>query len=276
MPLAHGDSVIVYGSGDGLLDGRMCLVSAANKDHPYALVSLDGEEDKRLPTKFLHNFAQFTKADASKIATIPPEYRIGRSVVCRSDLPFDLAEITSVYEDAPSGNLWLRLEVEEEEDDYYLPLQVLVDKPPATLNGKRERDPPAERRVMPKTLEMDSPPPRAPAPAELVTEAEGLRLHMSPDNPTGYKGIRVKQGGRFEARTKTQGKDVYLGSFGTAVEAAVAYAKHVGPPAARRRRRRRRPTSSRTFATATASWSRRRASYCTWRPTSRRGTRASR
>ena len=150
----------------------MCLVSAANKDHPHAVVSFDGEEDKVVSTKFLYDFAQFANADASKIAAIPPEYRIGRSVVCRPDLPFDLAEIVSVYDDASSGTLWLHLVVEEEEDDYYLPLQVLVNKPPATLNGKRERDPPAERRVMPKTLEMDSPPPRAPAPAELVTAHE--------------------------------------------------------------------------------------------------------
>ena len=93
MPLAFGDSVIVHGSGDGLLDGRMCRVSGANEDHTDALVSFGGEEEKFVSTKFLYNFAQFANADASKIAAIPPEYRIGRSVVCRSDLPFDDAEI---------------------------------------------------------------------------------------------------------------------------------------------------------------------------------------
>ena len=55
---------------------------------------------------------------------------------------------------------------------------------------------------------------------ELVTEAEGYELHLSPDTPTGYLNVyRVSSG--FQAKHEDQ----YLGTFETAVEAAVAVAK---------------------------------------------------
>ncbi len=49
---------------------------------------------------------------------------------------------------------------------------------------------------------------------------DGLRLHLSGNNPTGYLGVK-QQDGRFIATHAKQ----HLGSFDTAVEAAV-------PPAA--------------------------------------------
>ena len=58
-----------------------------------------------------------------------------------------------------------------------------------------------------------------------VAEAAGLRLHLSEKNPTGYRGVR-SSGGRFVAQHTLDGKYTYLGVFDTAVEAAVAYAKH--------------------------------------------------
>uniref|UniRef100_A0A7S3SYS9 AP2/ERF domain-containing protein n=1 Tax=Emiliania huxleyi TaxID=2903 RepID=A0A7S3SYS9_EMIHU len=61
-----------------------------------------------------------------------------------------------------------------------------------------------------------------------VEEAEGLRLHLSSRSITGYKGVYVQpRSGRFEARRKVEGKDVCLGTFDMAVEAAVAYARSV-------------------------------------------------
>ncbi|EOD28286.1 hypothetical protein EMIHUDRAFT_114210 [Emiliania huxleyi CCMP1516] len=86
-----------------------------------------------------------------------------------------------------------------------------------------------------------SPPPPPPpthreaAPAApLVTEAEGLRLHLSSSSSTGYRGV-YEHSGRYQAKRWVDGKEVYLGSFATAVEAAVAYARAVGeyqpPPA---------------------------------------------
>ena len=65
------------------------------------------------------------------------------------------------------------------------------------------------------------------AEAEVVAEAEGLRLHLSSNSATGYKGV-IKNGSRFQPLPWVDGKKAYLGTFGTAVEAAVAYARAVG------------------------------------------------
>ena len=60
-----------------------------------------------------------------------------------------------------------------------------------------------------------------------MAKAEGLYLHLSSNSTTGYKGV-TPQGNRFYARA-TKGQQKSLGTFGTALEAAVAYAQHVGP-----------------------------------------------
>ena len=71
--------------------------------------------------------------------------------------------------------------------------------------------------------------------AAVATEAEGLRLHLSNNSNTGYKGVYYKQAsGRFDAQHRVHSKDVHIGTFDTAIEAAVAYARTVGeyqPPA---------------------------------------------
>ena len=69
-----------------------------------------------------------------------------------------------------------------------------------------------------------------------VEEAEGLRLHMSTSvlSKTGYRGVslqRVKGGvytGRYVATFTLAMSKIEIGVFDTAVEAAVAYARHVG------------------------------------------------
>ena len=63
-------------------------------------------------------------------------------------------------------------------------------------------------------------------PAELPTEAKGLKLHMSDRSSTGYRGV-YQDGGRFAAQMCVEGKNVRLGTFDTAVEAAVAVARFV-------------------------------------------------
>ncbi|EOD27849.1 hypothetical protein EMIHUDRAFT_204848 [Emiliania huxleyi CCMP1516] len=68
-------------------------------------------------------------------------------------------------------------------------------------------------------------------PEPLVAEAEGLRLHLSSSSATGYKGVSIERGvygSRFQARHTVDGRQVRFGSFGTAMEAAVAYARAVG------------------------------------------------
>jgi len=66
-----------------------------------------------------------------------------------------------------------------------------------------------------------------PALPTVATEAEGLRLHLSSSNATGYENVSRK-GGRFQAYRRVDGRQCYLGAFATAVEAAVVYARAVG------------------------------------------------
>ena len=62
-----------------------------------------------------------------------------------------------------------------------------------------------------------------PAVTPEVTEVDGVQLHLSGANPTGYLGLQVVDGARFRARYGQK----HIGTYGTAVEAAVAYAKAV-------------------------------------------------
>ena len=68
---------------------------------------------------------------------------------------------------------------------------------------------------------------------ERVTEAEGLRLHLAEEggrvvkNKSGYRGVSENASGSFEVKFSRDGKITYLGSFGTAVKAAVAYATYM-------------------------------------------------
>ena len=59
----------------------------------------------------------------------------------------------------------------------------------------------------------------------MVEEAEGYKLFLSTKSATGYMGV-FKKGGRFQARRMVDYKEVQLGYYDTAVEAAVAIAKH--------------------------------------------------
>ena len=64
----------------------------------------------------------------------------------------------------------------------------------------------------------------------VVAEAAGLRLHLSSTSSTGYKGVVERASGRFfQAQHRVDGRKLCLGSFKSAVEAAVAYARTVGP-----------------------------------------------
>ncbi|EOD25865.1 hypothetical protein EMIHUDRAFT_206065 [Emiliania huxleyi CCMP1516] len=63
--------------------------------------------------------------------------------------------------------------------------------------------------------------------ASVAQEAEGLRLHLSSTNSTGYTGVSWT-GSRFAVEIKLNGRRVHLGTFDTAVEAAVAYARAGG------------------------------------------------
>ena len=66
----------------------------------------------------------------------------------------------------------------------------------------------------------------------MVEEAEGLKLHLAPGSKTGYKGVYQQSSGRYSAKWWDVPAQKYrpLGSFDTAVEAAVAFRRAVGPP----------------------------------------------
>jgi len=61
----------------------------------------------------------------------------------------------------------------------------------------------------------------------IVTEVEGQQLHLAPGTSTGYKGVFSRSKGSYGARVTRNGESIRLGVFNTAIEAAVAYAKHV-------------------------------------------------
>ena len=70
------------------------------------------------------------------------------------------------------------------------------------------------------------------AEARRLAAEEGLQL-VPADNATGWKGVShlstpnlIKP---YKAQIKQGGKDRSLGTFATAAEAALAYARHLGP-----------------------------------------------
>jgi len=65
----------------------------------------------------------------------------------------------------------------------------------------------------------------------VAEEAEGLRLHLSSSNATGYRGVYEYSTGRFQAQHYVDGRRDSLGCFDTAVEAAAAYARAAAAPA---------------------------------------------
>ena len=72
----------------------------------------------------------------------------------------------------------------------------------------------------------------APAAAEVVEEAEGLKLHLSSKSSSGYLGVYKcpRDNGTYEARDTRNSEFKSLGIYDSALEAAVAYARRVGPP----------------------------------------------
>ena len=66
--------------------------------------------------------------------------------------------------------------------------------------------------------------------AALVSESHGIRLHLSRKSPTGYKGVYRHGLLRYRSQITTGGSDIHLGMYGTAVEAAVAYARAAPSP----------------------------------------------
>ena len=60
----------------------------------------------------------------------------------------------------------------------------------------------------------------------MVNEAMGIKLHRSHLNCTGYSGVQ-RVGCRFVAVINVADKKIPLGSYQTAVQAAVAYARAV-------------------------------------------------
>ena len=60
-----------------------------------------------------------------------------------------------------------------------------------------------------------------------VAVAEGLRLHLSGNSSSGYKGVHLLSGRYYAERQRKDRQKQGLGSFCSAVEAAVAYARAI-------------------------------------------------
>jgi len=97
-----------------------------------------------------------------------------------------------------------------------IPFQHSASAPqPPRGNGRRDGEEPATEAA---ATELET----------SVAEADGVLLHLSGKSKTGYLGVSKLATGRFRAQHYVGGKQVRLGHFGTAVQAAVAYARAVG------------------------------------------------
>jgi len=68
--------------------------------------------------------------------------------------------------------------------------------------------------------------------SRLATRARGHALHMSGRSASGYKGVYWTgiRGTPFVAKVRSDYKLQTIGYYATAVDAAIAYAEHAGPP----------------------------------------------
>ena len=64
--------------------------------------------------------------------------------------------------------------------------------------------------------------------AAAAAEAEGLELVPSSGNVTGFKGV-YKSKRKYGVMIRENGKEHHLGRFATPVEAALCYARYIGP-----------------------------------------------
>ena len=99
---------------------------------------------------------------------------------------------------------------------------------PATTPAPKSRKPPARAGAGAGAIKRN----QVRGTAAPAAESEGVRLHLSSATATGYKGVSRKNS-RFAANTHSGCRKIHLGTFDTAVEAALIYARHVAaqPPA---------------------------------------------
>jgi len=92
----------------------------------------------------------------------------------------------------------------------------------------------------------------------IVTECEGLQLHLAPGTVTGYTGVWRAGRGRsgYRVELEQRGSRKSLGRFENVVDAAVAYAKYIqkleGSTSALTGRKRRRPDGEEDVTTSRA------------------------
>ena len=81
----------------------------------------------------------------------------------------------------------------------------------------------------------------------LQTELDGVSLHLArkKGHATGYKGVK-KMHDRFKVEVTLRGKNTYITSRDTAVEAALAYAQYLKNPELFARTKKTRPKKTST------------------------------
>ena len=86
----------------------------------------------------------------------------------------------------------------------------------------------AEAEILPLHLADKKPRPKRVSRQTADREWDEAGLYRSKQNPSGYRGISQVPSGRYKAQHSLFGKLTSLGTFDTAVEAAMAYARAVG------------------------------------------------
>ena len=81
------------------------------------------------------------------------------------------------------------------------------------------------------TMAAEAAPAKRPA-KDLVTEKDGVRLHLNPAAATGYKGVSHETRGRpgFRVQVYENGGPKQIGQSDNVIDAAVTFARYVGPP----------------------------------------------
>ena len=110
---------------------------------------------------------------------------------------------------------------EEEEEEPTVAEAVAAEAPAAEASA-------AETAAAETAASMEGPRPLTAVEARAAAQTEGLELVLSPSNQTGFKCVS-KRWGRHQVMIRENGSKRSLGTFVTPEEAALCYARHIGP-----------------------------------------------
>ena len=161
----------------------------------------DGDREDNVPLRFLRlSRVQPPPPPPSHQPTIPKRPRVAAPVIAAAAV----MEAALYKAEAEAAKRKVGMEASE--------------KKTAQLSARRERD---QRMRDIRKKELRSQPRTA-----TMREVDGLALHMSSGSATGYEGVSNTLHNRSKPYYATAGRGILLGSFSTAVDAAVAIARY--------------------------------------------------